>query len=61
MVVAYGFNLHHLFGGTKKDLISTICLKKPLNVTYKIIFFFHFLFIFRLTRSVKLPKGRGEG
>ena len=47
MVVAYGFNLNHSFGCTqKKNSISTIDSKEPLNLTYKRIFFFLFLLLF---------------
>ena len=40
MVLAYGFNRHHLFDGTYKDYISTIYSKEPLSLAYKRIFFF---------------------
>ena len=46
MVVAYQFDLHHSFGGTQKDQISIINPRIPLNLIYKRIFLFFFLFVF---------------
>ena len=55
MVVAYGFNLHHSFGGTQKDSISAINSKEPLNLTLKESSSF-FCFVFWLSLIIVLPE-----
>ena len=41
-----------------KKIISTIDSKKPLNLTYKRIFFFLFI-TFWLSPNIRLPEGKG--
>ena len=50
MVLSYRFNLHQSFGCTQKT-ISTIDSKESLNLTYKRIFFFLFIFFVSLLAS----------
>ena len=58
MVMKYDFSLYRLFGGTEKDLMSTIKSREPLNLTYKRIFFFLLLFGFLLASRYQKEKQR---